>query len=229
MVNAQDLQFTDPRFTVGGMADSTYEYLPKEHMLLGAQTGQYRKMYAAAMETIKKRLLFRPMTKGGEDLLFAGNLHASANTGNLLASADTNSHPEPQWEHLKCFFGGTVGIAAKVFNRPEELSIARKLTDGCIWAYDVMPSGIMPESMHLSPCRSMDSCEWDEQKWYQDVRRRLGKGSEAEDIVQEAKTIIKESRLQPGVTEVSDPRYLLRYVISSLLWSCIRCSMLIWF
>jgi mannosyl-oligosaccharide alpha-1,2-mannosidase len=204
MVNAQDLEFTDPRFTVGGMADSTYEYLPKEHMLLGAQTNQYRKMYAAAMEAIKKRLLFRPMTKNGEDLLFAGNTHTS------LA---TNAPPEPQWEHLKCFFGGTVGIGAKVFNRPEELSIARKLTDGCIWAYDVMPTGIMPEIMHLSPCQSMDSCEWDEQKWYQDVRRRLAKGSKEKDTVQEAKTIIQESGLQPGLTEISDPRYLLRYVI----------------
>ncbi|GIK03343.1 hypothetical protein Aspvir_007412 [Aspergillus viridinutans] len=201
MVNAQDLEFTDPRFTVGGMADSTYEYLPKEHLLLGAQTNQFRKMYAAAMEAIKKRLLFRPMTKDGEDLLFAGNVHTS------LA---TNSPPEPQWEHLKCFFGGTVGIGAKVFNRPEELSIARKLTDGCIWAYDIMPTGIMPETMYLSPCRSMDNCEWDEQKWYQDVRRRLAKGLKAKDTVQEAKTLIKERGLQPGLTEISDPRYLLR-------------------
>ncbi|KAF4260990.1 hypothetical protein CNMCM8812_007937 [Aspergillus fumigatus] len=201
MVNAEDLEFTDPRFTVGGMADSTYEYLPKEHMLLGARTDQYRKMYAAAMEAIKKRLLFRPMTKNGEDLLFAGNTH----TG--LAS---NAPPEPQWEHLKCFFGGTVGIGAKIFNRPEELSIARKLTDGCIWAYDVMPTGIMPESMHLSPCQSMDHCEWDEQKWYQDVRRRLAKGSKEKDTVQEAKTIIRDSGLQPGLTEITDPRYLLR-------------------
>ncbi|EAW10457.1 glycoside hydrolase family 47 protein [Aspergillus clavatus NRRL 1] len=201
MVNAIDLEFTDPRFTIGGMADSTYEYLPKEHMLLGAQTNQFQKMYAASMDSIKKYLLFRPMTKDGQDILFAGNVHTSVST---------KIHPEPQWEHLKCFFGGTVGIGAKVFDRPEELSIARKLTDGCIWAYDVMPTGIMPETLQVSPCQSMESCEWDEQQWYQDVRRRLARGSKADDTVKEAKAIIKEKGLQPGVTEVSDGRYLLR-------------------
>ena len=76
MVNAEDMTFPDPRFSVGGMADSTYEYLPKEHMLLGAQTKQYRKMYDAAMDPIKQRLLFRAMTKDNKDVYFAGNVRA---------------------------------------------------------------------------------------------------------------------------------------------------------
>ncbi|KAF7590461.1 hypothetical protein BBP40_002865 [Aspergillus hancockii] len=195
MVDAHDMAFTDPRFTVGGMADSTYEYLPKEHMLLGAQTNQYRKMYDAAMDPIKKRLLFRAMTKDGKDVMFPGNLRA--------AKAAT----EPQAEHLKCFLGGMVGIGAKVFDRPEELDIARKLTDGCIWAYDIMPTGIMPEALYVSPCDKLDECEWDEQKWHNDILRRYAKYSQGEEAAQ---TLISDHQLPPGVTEIPDSKYMLR-------------------
>lgn len=198
MVDAHDMQFTDPRFTVGGMADSTYEYLPKEHILLGAQTDQYRKMYDAAINSIKKRLLFRGMTKDGKDIMFAGNFRSTS-----------KSVIEPQFEHLKCFLGGTVGIGAKVFDRPEELSIARKLTDGCIWAYDIMPTGIMPEALYISPCKNTDDCEWDEQKWHTDVLRRFAKYSQGEEVAQQ---IISSNKLPPGVTEIPDASYNLRYV-----------------
>ncbi|GAB1192347.1 hypothetical protein APSETT444_001538 [Aspergillus pseudonomiae] len=196
MVDAHDMEFNDPRFTVGGMADSTYEYLPKEHILLGAQTNQYRKMYDAAMNSIKKRLLFRGMTKDGKDIMFAGNIRGTSKT--VI---------EPQFEHLKCFLGGTVGIGAKVFDRPEELSIARKLTDGCIWAYDIMPTGIMPEALYVSPCKNMDDCEWDEQKWHTDILRRFAKYSQGEEAAQK---IISSNKLPPGVTEIPDARYNLR-------------------
>jgi mannosyl-oligosaccharide alpha-1,2-mannosidase len=197
MVDAHDMEFTDPRFTVGGMADSTYEYLPKEHMLLGAQTNQYQKMYDAAMDPIKERLLFRAMTKDGKDVMFPGNLRA--------AKATT----EPQVEHLKCFLGGMVGIGAKVFDRPDELDIARKLTDGCIWAYDIMPTGIMPEALYVSPCDKLDECEWDEQKWHHDILRRYAKYSQGEEAAQ---TLISDHQLPPGVTEIPDTKYMLRYV-----------------
>ncbi|PWY87737.1 glycosyl hydrolase family 47 protein [Aspergillus heteromorphus CBS 117.55] len=184
MVNARDLELADPRFTIGGMADSTYEYLPKEHMLLGGQTNQYRKMYDSFMGAMKSRLLFRPMTEDGRDILFAGNLHAGASKINM----------EPQWEHLKCFLGGTVGIGSKVFDRPEELSIARKLVDGCIWAYDVMPTGIMPEILHLTVCKEGRSCK---------LSQNSHSSSDAESIAQGKK-------LPPGVADIPDPQYLLR-------------------
>ena len=205
MVDAEELTFNDGRFTVGGMADSAYEYLPKEHMLLGAQTDQYRNMYAVAMNPIKNKLIFRANTKDGQNVLFAGNARASFSDGII----------EHQAEHLKCYLGGTVGIGAKVFDRPEELSMARGLVDGCIWAYDVMPTGIMPEVFYVSPCDDAEYCSWDENKWYRDVRRRLMRGRPASDDddvnIKETKSLIKDHKLQPGVTDVPDAQYKLRY------------------
>ncbi|KAE8146685.1 glycoside hydrolase [Aspergillus avenaceus] len=195
MVDAHDMEFNDPRYTVGGMADSTYEYLPKEHLMLGARTNQYRRMYDAAMSSIKKHLLFRAMTDDGKDILFPGNIRAKGAT------------IEPQAEHLKCFLGGTVGIGAKVFDRPEELSVARKLTDGCIWAYDIMPTGIMPEILYVSPCKKQDDCEWDDDKWHKDILRRFSKYSQGEEAAQ---SIIKDNRLPPGVIDIPDSKYMLR-------------------
>lgn len=211
MVNAEDMKFTDPRFTVGGMADSMYEYLPKEHMLLGAQTNQYRSMYASAMDAIKDRLIFRGMTKNNQDVLFAGNAHASLSQRDVL---------EHEAEHLKCFLGGMVGIGAKIFNRStEELRIARGLTDGCIWAYDSMPTGIMPEIFHVSACDNMDSCKWDENKWHRDVQHRLAKGVSSDDSIKKGKSQAKKHGLPPGITDIPDPKYYLRYASRIALFS----------
>lgn len=202
MVDARSMRFSDPRYTVGAMADSTYEYLPKEHMLLGAQTQQYQRMYETAITPIKERLLFRPMTKDGKDILFSGNIYASS-------KSDTKKI-DPQVEHLKCYLGGTVGIGAKIFNRSEELSVARKLTDGCIWAYDIMPSGIMPETMYVSACEDAENCPWDESKWYQGVRSRPPKHANIAETDAAAIALIEELQLYPGVTQVADARYMLR-------------------
>lgn len=204
MINAESMEFSDPRFTVGGMADSTYEYLPKEHMLLGAQTNQYRNMYASAIEVIKDRLIFRGMTKTKKEVLFAGNANAGMSK---------KEHTEHQSEHLKCYLGGTVGIAAKIFQRPaEELRIARGLTDGCIWAYDSMPTGIMPETFYVSACGDEGSCEWDEQRWHGDVFHRFSEGSISEDPFKEGKELVKENKLPPGMIDITNGGYFLRYV-----------------
>ncbi|KAL4817239.1 glycoside hydrolase [Aspergillus spinulosporus] len=202
MVDAESMRFSDPRYTVGSMADSTYEYLPKEHMLLEGRTEQYQRMYESAIPPIKERMLFRPMTKDGEDILFSGNLYAGTKA--------SRKKVEAQAEHLKCYLGGTIGIGAKVFNRPEELSIARKLTDGCVWAYDIMPSGIMPEVMYLSPCEDLENCPWDEQKWYRDVRARPPHHANIADTEEAAKMLIEKFGLVPGVAEIADARYMLR-------------------
>lgn len=206
MINAETMQSSDPRFTVGGMADSMYEYLPKEHLLLGARTDQYSKMYASAMDAIKDLLIFRGMTKDKREVFFAGNYNSILNR---------KEDVEHQSEHLKCFLGGTVGIGAKVFQRPEELRLARGLTEGCIWAYDSMPTGIMPEEFHVSACEDLETCKWNEHKWYQDVHRRLSKGSSPDNAFKEAKDLVKNHGLPPGMIDIGDAQYLLRYAVTS--------------
>ena len=99
-------------FTMGGMTDSLYEYLPKQHLLLGGVTDQYRKMYEKAIEPAKKYLFFRAMIPHDQHILVPGNARIS--TGGSIKL-------EPDGQHLACFAGGMVGLGAKIFNRTDEL------------------------------------------------------------------------------------------------------------
>jgi len=54
-------------------------------------------------------------------------------------------------------------MAAKIFERDDDLSIAVKLMNGCIWVYQKTTSGIMPEEVLHIPCPSLRSCKWDEE------------------------------------------------------------------
>jgi mannosyl-oligosaccharide alpha-1,2-mannosidase len=114
---------------------------------------QYKKFYETAIEVAKKHLFFRPMNKEGADILISGNVRANSETDITL---------DAQGQHLSCFAGGMMGIASKIFNRPDDLPIARKLVYGCIWAYNAMPSGIMPETFHTIVCGDATNCPWDE-------------------------------------------------------------------
>jgi mannosyl-oligosaccharide alpha-1,2-mannosidase len=149
------------KFSLGGMADSTYEYLPKEYMLLGGLNDQYRIMYEKAMETVKTYLLFRPMVPDNRDIL-------------MIASAMSTSAPTKkddlqykyEGSHLLCFAGGMFAIGSKIFNLKGDLEIGSKLTDGCVWAYESTTTGIMPESFEVLPCADMDNCAWNETRYY---------------------------------------------------------------
>lgn len=196
MVDTRSVSFSkENRFTLGGMADSLYEYLPKEYLMLGGRLEQYKNMYARSMDVAKKLLFFRPKTPGSEDILFSGYINTAPRTSRKL-------HAEGQ--HLACFTGGMVATAAKIFDRPDEVEVGRKLTEGCIWAYRSTPSGIMPEIFRAVPCTEKDeSCEWDPEVWFQDPKYKNVPDSEIQASIQERKLI-------PGMLSVEDKRYLLR-------------------
>jgi mannosyl-oligosaccharide alpha-1,2-mannosidase len=98
-----------------------------------------------------------------------------------------------------------IAIGAKVFDRPEELHIARKLVDGCIWGYTSTPSGIMPEAFHLASCSDLDECKWDEDTWHDalDAENHYRRGLRGAQIAE-------QDRLPEGYTSIIDRRYLLR-------------------
>ncbi|KNG47711.1 glycoside hydrolase family 47 protein [Stemphylium lycopersici] len=154
-------------FTLGGMSDSTYEYLPKQYLLLGGQVEKYRTMYEQSMDVVKKHLLFRPMLPNGEDVLFSGKLNVPANFDNTKAGDLTAENA-----HLTCFAGGMFGMGAKLFDRPEDLEIARKLTEGCVWSYSMTSTGIMPESFEVAPCEDMKDCTWNETAYWDTIDPR---------------------------------------------------------
>ncbi|OKL59380.1 hypothetical protein UA08_05251 [Talaromyces atroroseus] len=195
VVNAKTMNFHEfSGFTIGGMADSLYEYLPKQHVLLGGGSQQYQKMYAGSIEAMKSHIFFRSMTDDGQYVLHPGDV-----------SWDENSQPkiEPKIQHLSCFAGGMVALGAQAFGRPEELTVARRLTDGCIWGYESGRLGIMPEIMHTVPCEDESDCPWDEERWRHGVEGAFPDEESAE-------ATIEARHLPPGVSKIDDARYILR-------------------
>ena len=189
-VNGRTLDFAaDHSFSVGAMTDSAYEYLPKQYMMLGGLQDQYRKMYEDAIEAIRDEILFRPLNEDNLDILVPGIVRVERGRPQL----------DPQGEHLACFAGGMVGIGAKIFLREDDLAIAQKLVDGCVWAYSSMPSGIMPEMFHAIPCGPDDL--WNQKAWHKKIRSRQN------DIEGDAAEYITSKRLQPGFTDYGEAKY----------------------
>ena len=106
-------------------------------------------LYDYAMDAAEEHLFFRPMTKSDADILISGKRHVLPGTSGVL---------DPEGQHLSCFAGGMLGIGSKVFHWPDDLSIAQKLLRGCLWAGRSMPTGIMPELFHVTPCLDPDAC-----------------------------------------------------------------------
>ena len=151
-------------FGIGGQADSTYEYLPKEYLLLGGLEEKYRTMYELAAESTIKNLLFRPMIPDEKRHILHTGLAKNAEKKD---ATNDKTNLEPEFTHLTCFAGAMFAIGAKVFNREDDLDIAWKLTDGCVWAYEATNTGIMPESFLAVPCPDMDDCPWNETLWHE--------------------------------------------------------------
>jgi len=154
-------------FTLGSMADSTYEYFPKEYILLGGLVDQYREMFEWSMDVAKEKLLFRVMLPDEErEILVSGSYKVSTPMADDVPEETTLS---TTGSHLTCFVGGMFALGAKVFNRSEDLEIAEKLTDGCVWAYEMTTTGIMPESFIAIPCEGRTNCVWNESKWWDEL------------------------------------------------------------
>ncbi|RDW63984.1 hypothetical protein BP5796_10486 [Coleophoma crateriformis] len=151
--------FGSDTFSMGGGQDSTYEYFTKQHLLLGGLEEKYPKMYKKTANAIRKWMLYRPMLPDNRDVLFSGKVTTRGQpTEDLRLSADVT--------HLTCFIGGMMGMSAKVFGIDADLEIAKKLTDGCVWAYEATKSGIMPEGAKTVACESTVSCPWNQTIYY---------------------------------------------------------------
>lgn len=150
-------------FSLGGLADSAYEYLPKEFLLLGGLEAKYRTLYETAADVAKKHLIYRPMIPDEKrNILQSGLLKVTGKAGST-----PKFNFEPEGTHLTCFVGGMLAVGAKIFGRSEDLDFGKRLTDGCIWAYESTNTGIMPESYFSIACESLDSCPWNETLWHE--------------------------------------------------------------
>lgn len=194
-----DFKF-DNWFTLGGMSDSVYEYLPKQFMMLGGVLDQPRRMYESFLTVAKKELFFKVMNPENKELLISGDIRIE-DTGIVL---------ETKGQHLGCFAGGMVAIGAKIFNQPDDLKVAAQLTDGCFWTYSSQVTGVGPEIFNLVGCPSSEPCKWSEDRWYDELRYLNAEGMTSSAFKQKALDAVRDRRLPPGFTNLDDRRYILR-------------------
>ncbi|KAK3291784.1 glycoside hydrolase [Chaetomium fimeti] len=194
---------TGATFTLGGCADSLYEYFPKLHALLGGRGGpQLPGLTRGFMDAAKRHLFFRPMLPDPEpdptspsstptptpDILLSGNVNVDA---------DLTPHLDPETEHLACFIGGTFALAGRLLTSEADVAVGARLTRGCVYAYRAFPTGLMPERLNMVPCPSTDPdtpCAWDEARFEAERARRPE----------------YKAHLPRGFTTAKDPRYILR-------------------
>ncbi|KAM0333411.1 hypothetical protein ACHAQA_002072 [Verticillium albo-atrum] len=192
-LNFRKMLATDGHFTIGGQADSLYEYLPKMHALLGGLDPQYAKMTEDALDAVYENLVFTPLVPDDADILFVGNSNAR--------KSQKNDHV-PEMQHLSCFAGGMYALASRLLNRPDYLTTAEKLTRGCVWSYRAFPTGLMAEiSSHVS-CAQLSTppsadlhvpCKWSDEAWKSQTYSRG-----------------VEDTMPKGFRSVRDAHYLLR-------------------
>lgn len=179
-------------YSIGGQADSTYEYLPKEYLLLGGLEDKYRTMYETFADANTKNLLFRPMIPEEKRYI----LHAGKAE---VTDKDKPFKLTPEGTHLTCFAGGMYALGAKAFGREDDMDIAKKLTDGCVWAYESTTTGIMPESYLAMKCPDANDCPWNETLWhealdpYSDVREKHRLQAQQTALENDKKTAIQEA------------------------------------
>ena len=187
----------DTTFTLGGMSDSVYEYFPKAYTLMGGLLPIYRKLYEQAMTTAEQHLFFRPLTPSNEDILMSGDAVVNADNA-------TEINLNPKTQHLGCFNGGMLALGGRLFKNEHHIDLARKITNGCVWAYKSGPHGIMPEIATFVPCSFNDICTWDRSRFEEAVAQH------PTDTSKDAASIIAEMRLPEGYVDVPDARYILR-------------------
>lgn len=189
---------TGYQFTIGGNADSLYEYLPKAYQLLGAadaSTKKYEIMTRNFMNTAMDNLFFRPMTPGQDDILISGNCDVYEDGPSL----------DPESEHLSCFIGGLYALGGRLFEDAKYLDAGEKLARGCVYAYKSFPTGIMPERYNMVKCPGPDptkGCKWNDDYW----------------TAEHGKRPQYREHLPKGFTTAKDPRYILRPEAIESVW-----------
>ncbi|KAK4460999.1 hypothetical protein QBC42DRAFT_271019 [Cladorrhinum samala] len=203
IVNAETMDFTEhPDYTIGAMADSLYEYLPKTYALVGGLLPEFRDMYESATSTIIQNDFFRPMLPDEKDVLISGLMNARKQDGKVIKEL------RPEGQHLVCFAGGMLALGGKLVQNDTHIKNGEKITEGCIWTYRNMPNGIMPETFRMHPCPSVSNCPWDEAEWRRAVLERAGLDKDMD--AGEFDAIIADKRIPKGFTSVDDSRYVLR-------------------
>ena len=119
--------------TLGGLADSYFEYLIKTYKLLGASEGaqQWARIYEKSVDKVKEVLYVDINVVPDRDILAIGKLE--------------NRRLIPEIEHLTCFAGAMLGLGSRLLDRPADLADAERFTQSCYWLSAATPTGLQPE------------------------------------------------------------------------------------
>jgi mannosyl-oligosaccharide alpha-1,2-mannosidase len=122
-------------------------------LLLNGADDRYKELHTNTISAVNENLLFKPLVEGDPDILMVGN---------KIQSTPGFFQEDNEMSHLSCFIGGMYALGGKIFGRPEDVETGAKLTDGCVWAYNITRSGVMPENFHVRRCPEGDEkCHFD--------------------------------------------------------------------
>ena len=229
VVDAVKPSFTAGKdFTLGGMSDSVYEYLPKQYLLMGGTLDQPRRLYENFIHVAKKHLFWKALTPFKTPVVIPGDLSITDGGKDSKGKDIPKYKPTYKAQHLTCFTGGMVGLASRIFNRPDDMELATQLTDGCVWAYNTTQSGVGPEIFTFIPCGSYlggapkkdkdaNPCQWAGGKWYKSIEQEFPSEFKIPEGVDPKKfnrpsvqQLIDRLNLPKGMARVDDGRYILR-------------------
>jgi mannosyl-oligosaccharide alpha-1,2-mannosidase len=125
--------------SMGALGDSFYEYVIKQYLLTGRTEKRYRDMARAICDAVVDRLVFRSAVNGWA----------------YMAEWRRNEFYHKQ-DHLACFFGGNLALAAQKVLDPEAnpedratqdkwMKAAADLVTTCYEMYHQQKSGVSPE------------------------------------------------------------------------------------
>ena len=160
-------------------------------------------MYVKFIEKAKQHLFFRPMNPKNLDILISGSSEVQFETTPKLKA---------EGQHLSCFVGGMVALSAKVFKLEGDLEIAKKLVEGCVWAYSTTQTGIMPEVFAaVPPLVGNTRNKWDKSRWLAAINEmHPASTDEVKDATARAEKIASSLRIPQGMSAIHDRRYILR-------------------
>ncbi|KAF2166530.1 glycoside hydrolase family 47 protein [Zasmidium cellare ATCC 36951] len=206
-INPQEKLLHSPGdIDLGAQSQAFYDSLPKMYALLNG-SDQYKVLAKTTSDAIIENLLFRPMIPPG---------YSTIDT--LLPGTLINNTLHPQVHHTACAIAGTLAYTARLLRNETYLITAIRLLNGCLWASQTTPLGIMPETFTVVPCPTPSKpCPWDESLY---TSALLTQHNEAPTT--DPKILTWKHRLPQGLTSIPSRHYTLHPSLIASLFTLYR-------
>ncbi|KAK3586722.1 hypothetical protein CHS0354_017519 [Potamilus streckersoni] len=134
-INAESGNFRESAtISFGARGDSYYEYLLKQWLQTGKTNNMFKEDFVEAIGGMKKHLL---KESEPSKLTYIGELLA----GRTFS---------PKMDHLVCYLGGTLALAANNGLSAEFMELGKNLTNTCYEMYKRMPTRLSPEIVYFN-------------------------------------------------------------------------------